>query len=169
MAVDGRNQRPGEVLDLVVREIARNRGNFANDDASEFRAALSVFVGHLHGRGQAMVVNRHPQITVVAGEAEISFDQSANPILAGDLELREQMSRPLLKGPGIDRQQKVIEAGEDVVNGPDRVTDRSRHLPRREAGKAVLGHLPVPLVDDQRTKFGPAMIRSAAHRRTLCF
>jgi len=42
--VDGRNQRPGEVLDLVVREIARNRGNFANDDASEFRAALSVFV-----------------------------------------------------------------------------------------------------------------------------
>jgi hypothetical protein len=96
-----------------------------------------------------VIVDRHPQVRILARKGEIALHQRANPVPA--LHRREPRTKrlaPQSEGAAVDRQDQPVEGAEHVVQGPDRIADPLRHLARREAGEADVRHLPMPLGQD---------------------
>src|SRR6266567_8031014 len=102
-----------------------------------------------------MIVDRHPQIRVLSSEVEIGLDERGNAVTSALIEPSADEFRPLAEGPGVDRKQKVIDAGKEIVDRPDGIADLPGHMAGREMGEAVLGHLLMAFRDDQLAKFRP--------------
>src|SRR3954452_16051223 len=114
-----------------------------------------------------MIVDRHPQVRVISGEVEIGLDERGDAVTCAPVEPLADEFRPLVEGAGVDRKQKVIDAGKQIVDRPYRIADLPGHMAGRELGETVLGHLPMAFRDDQLAKLCPAVIRPAAHYALL--
>ncbi len=167
MAVDRRDQRARQRGDRAVRLAAERRRHLAHHDPCQFGARRIVLLRHRLALGQAVIVDRGPQIGVRAGEIEITRDQRGDAVLATRRQRGAQMRRPQSEGPRVDRQHQPVMAAEDIVDRADRITDALGHRTRREPRIAGLGHHFMAAREDQRVQLFATMIGSPAHEPAL--
>jgi hypothetical protein len=104
VAMDGRDQRARQPRRGFANPLRQCRRHLTDDNLRQRASVRLKFFRQFRSGRQAMVVDRHPQVSVLARKAEISLDQRRDPVRASLVETRAQMLRPDAERHGVDRQ-----------------------------------------------------------------